>query len=146
MSQENVEIVSALQPAPGVDLAQLFRDDLLWAAVSATLAPSLAPDFECVARGVPIGEETVYEGLLGLRALWLEWLAPWRTYRTEVEEIVDLGERVVVLVRDFARHEENAHEVEQTAAAVWTVQDGKVIRADFYANRAEAIKAVGLEE
>ncbi len=28
--------------------------------------------------------------------------------------------------------------------AVWTVRDGKITRAEFYANRAEALDAVGL--
>jgi ketosteroid isomerase-like protein len=31
-------------------------------------------------------------------------------------------------------------------AAVWTFRDGKVVRFDAYADRAEALEVVGLEE
>ena len=146
MSQENVELVRALQPAPGVDVAELFRDDLSWAALSARLASSFAPDVECVTRGFPGFDDAVSVGLGGLRSLWLEWLAPWRSYRTDVEETIDLGDKVVVLVRDFARRAGGAPEVALTSAAVWTVRDGKVARVEFCADRDTALKAVGLEE
>ena len=144
MSQENVDIVLALQPAPGANMAQLFRDDLLWAAVSARLAPALAPEFKAIAHGLPDSQKV--EGVEGLRDSWLQWLAPWESYRAEVEEAIDLGERVVLLIRDYGRRTRDAHEVAITSAAVWTVHEGKVTRAEFYADRAEALKAVGLEE
>ena len=144
MSQENVDIVLALQPAPGANMVQLFRDDLLWAAVSARLAPALAPEFKAIAHGLPDSQKV--EGVEGLRDSWLQWLAPWESYRAEVEEAIDLGERVVLLIRDYGRRTRDAHEVAITSAAVWTVHEGKVTRAEFYADRAEALKAVGLEE
>ena len=144
MSQENVDIVLALQPAPGANMAQLFRDDLLWAAVSARLAPALAPEFKAIAHGLPDSQKV--EGVEGLRDSWLQWLAPWESYRAEVEEAIDLGERVVLLIRDYGRRTRDTHEVAITSAALWTVHEGKVTRAEFYADRAEALKAVGLEE
>jgi ketosteroid isomerase-like protein len=146
VSQENVELVLGLQPAPGVDLALAFRDDLLWAALSAAVAPALAADFECEVRGFLDRDEVVAEGLDGLRAVWLDWLSPWESYRTEIEDALDLGDRVVVLVRDLARRRGDTHEVPLTSAAVWSVRDGKVTRAVFYADRPSALKAVGLEE
>ena len=146
MSQENVDIVLALQPAPGANMAQLFRDDLLWAAVSARLAPALAPEFKTSAHGLPDSQVVEGEGVEGLRDGWLQWLAPWESYRAEVEEAIDLGERVVLLIRDYGRRTSDMHEVAITSAAVWTVHEGKVTRAEFYADRAEALKAVGLEE
>ena len=56
-----------------------------------------------------------------------------------------MGARVLVLVRDFARREETAPEVEFISGAVWTVQDRKIARVEFYPDRAAALKAVGLE-
>jgi hypothetical protein len=35
--------------------------------------------------------------------IWLEWLKPWVGYRSEIERVVDLGDDVLVLVRDFGR-------------------------------------------
>ncbi|HEY2181312.1 MAG TPA: nuclear transport factor 2 family protein [Solirubrobacteraceae bacterium] len=146
MSQENVEMVRGLLPAPDVDIAQLFRDDMLWAALVAAVAPALRSDFECFNRGLPGGEGRTYKGLDGLRVLWLDWLAPWATYRTEIEDAIDLGEHVLVPVRDFARPQESAQEVAFGGAAVWTVRDGKIAQIGFYTSRHEALKAVGLEE
>jgi ketosteroid isomerase-like protein len=68
------------------------------------------------------------------------------TYRAEVQEAVDLGDRVLVLVRDYARRRGSEAEPESNDAAVWTVRDGKVARAEFYPDRDEALRAVGMEE
>jgi ketosteroid isomerase-like protein len=78
--------------------------------------------------------------------MWLEWLAPWKTYRVETEEVIDLGDRVLVLVRAFGRLEGSQGEVENTSASLWTVRDRKIARVEFYVDRTEALKAVGLEE
>jgi ketosteroid isomerase-like protein len=146
MSQENVEMVLGLQPAPDVDLARLFRDDTSWAELTATLGPALTQDFECIPRGFPGNDGERSEGIEGLRAVFLEWLEPWESYRTQIEEAVDLGDRVVVLVRDFARRAQDTNEVSLRSAAIWTVRDGRVRRIEFCADRATALKAVGLEE
>jgi ketosteroid isomerase-like protein len=53
---------------------------------------------------------------------------------------------VLLLVRDYARRPGSAAELQSENAAIWTVRDGKVARAEFYPNRAEALKAVGLED
>jgi ketosteroid isomerase-like protein len=39
-----------------------------------------------------------------------------------------------------------AGEVELKASAIWTVRDGRVSRAEFFVERAEALKAAGLTE
>jgi hypothetical protein len=50
-------------------------------------------------------------GIDGLSEAWLDWLSPRETYRTEMEEARDLGERVLLLVRDFGRREGSTQEV-----------------------------------
>src|SRR5437870_686974 len=103
MSGENVELVRSFHPALDVDLARIYREDSRWAVAAAALAPHLAQDFRCVARGYLDFEGESFAGLAGLRYLWLEWLTPWTSYRAEVEEVIDLGDDVLVLVRDFGR-------------------------------------------
>ncbi len=93
-----------------------------------------------------LGAERTYSGMDGLRESWWDWLAPWATYRTEIEDVIDGGDRVLVLVFDFGRRAVGAPEVKSSNAAIWTVRDGKVARVEFYADRAVAIEAVGLEE
>lgn len=145
MSRENVELVLALQPAPDVDVAQMFREDRVWAAASAASSSITAADFDAVFWDSLRGE-TRYPGADGLREMWLDWTAPWASYRVEVEKAIDLGDRVLLLIRDFGRREGSTHEVMLRGAALWTVRDGKIARAEFFNDRAAALKAVGLEE
>jgi ketosteroid isomerase-like protein len=146
MSQENVEVVRGLMLAPDVDIAALFRDDDRWSAVVEVVAPILHSDFECTAKLFGSETRNYGRGPDGFRAFWLDWTAPWATYRTETEKITDLGDRVLQFGREFGRREGSTREVKAFNAAVWTFRDGKVVGFDAYADRAEALKAVGLAE
>ena len=144
MSEKNVELVVGLYQAPDVDFAQLVRDESRWTAWTGANAPFFHPEAESVRPGLPNGK--TYAGLDGFRDMWLEWLAPWKTYRVETEEVIDLRDRVLVLVHAFGRLEGSQGEVENTSASLWTVREGKIARVEFYVDRAEALKAVGLEQ
>ena len=100
MSQENVDVIRALIPPPDVDLALLFRDDILFQQASAALGPLIDPGIESVAafRG-----DATYAGIEGFRKMWLDWLEPWATYHSRVDDLIDAGDRVAVLIRDRAR-------------------------------------------
>jgi ketosteroid isomerase-like protein len=143
VSQENVELVRSLQPAPDVDIAQLVRDDNINARWVEAVTSVFHPDFECVMM-LRIEGPATYAGLDGLRDAWLDWTAPWAAYRTEIEQLIDAGDRVVVLVREFGRRVGGAYEVAFPAATVWSVRDGKVVRAEFFPDRARALEAAGL--
>ena len=145
MSQENVEIVRRLQPGPDVDLTELFevaRGDADVGGALGAAAPSFADDFVCIFHA--LSEEPRF-GIEGLRRSWLDWLAPWESYRTEIKELVDAGDRVAVLSRDFGRRPGMELEVHFDGCAVWTVRDAKVARAEFFpTDRAAAFEAAGL--
>jgi hypothetical protein len=61
-----------------------------------------------------------------------------------VEEIIDAGDRVLVLVRDHARRPGSDAEVELIGGGVCLVRGGKLAAIDFYASRAEAGEAAGV--
>jgi ketosteroid isomerase-like protein len=145
MSRENVELVKSLQPPPDADVAALFRDEALATAARDAAAPAFAEDFECFTT-VLGRRERRYGGLDGLRTLWLDWLEPWESYRTEIEEMIDAGDHVVVFVRDYGRRRGMTAEVPVVGAAVWTVRGGKVARIGFYPDRMAALEAAGLPE
>jgi len=147
MSQEDVELVrQLLEPFKDTDIAAIFRDEAGSAAMGAALSSVYAPDFEGTFDRGAFGR-AVYSGLDGLWAVWLDWLSPWATYRTEIENFIDAGEgRVVVLLRDYGRREGMETEVSIDGAAVWTVKNGQVARIDFYNNHADGLAAVGLAE
>jgi ketosteroid isomerase-like protein len=145
MSEENVELVRGLQPAADVDLTELFNreDEAAAETFSNELAPLFTDDFVAIFHAMSSEPRA---GLLGLRELWLDWLEPWESYRVEFERISDAGERVLLFSRDFGRRPGTAGEVELKASAVWTVRDGKVSRAEFFTERADALRAAGLAE
>ncbi len=146
MSQENVEIVRSLQPGPDVDLVALFRDDAAASGWIDTVSPFFHEDCEIVVPTLVAGESVGFVGLVGLRAAWLDWLEPWESYRVEIEDVIDSGDEVVVLPRDYGRRTGMAAEVGLMGAAVWTVRDGKVARVVFHFNRSEALEAAGVSE
>jgi ketosteroid isomerase-like protein len=144
MSQENVELVRALQPS-GVDLVAVTSGDQ---AAFGGLPDSLfGEDFSCSFTA----EDTharlgPYYGVEGLATAWHDWLEPWGRYEIHAERFLDAGDRVVAFVRIQARTHRDAVAVEHAPAAVWTLRDGKVRAIDFYLDRLEALEAVGLEE
>jgi ketosteroid isomerase-like protein len=71
-------------------------------------------------------------------------MEPWLTYRTEIRQVLDAGDRVLVLVHDYGRREGLSEEVRVDGSGVWTVRDGKIARAEFFAHRSEAFTAAGL--
>jgi ketosteroid isomerase-like protein len=146
MSHANVELVRSLLPGPDTDMVALFNDDSASGELMHAWAPLLDPDFVAV-KHFPGAEPETAQGLHGLRAGWLDWLAPWASYRTEIEEMLDLGDRVVAVICDYGRREPHAPEIALKSAVVWTVGAGRIVRAEFYTGgRSEALAAVGLAE
>jgi SnoaL-like domain len=145
MSQENVEIVRALIPPPDTDVAVLLRDDGLFGQTRAALEAFIDPAVESVAvwQG---GAARTYVGIDGFRRLWLDWLEPWTAYHVQVDDVIDAGDRVVVLVRDRARRPDTEAEVELVSGSIWQVRDGRLVRAEFFGSRAEALEAAGLRK
>jgi ketosteroid isomerase-like protein len=144
MSQENVEIVRRLHPGSGTDLVALLHDETAFQAVATAVEPFLEPDFTLETR--MLGLQATYTGLEGLRQAWIDWLEPWSSYFDELEDAVDLGDRVMLAGHHRGKRRDSEAEVEMFAAAIYTVEDGKVSHVAYYADRAEALEAAGLSE
>jgi hypothetical protein len=143
MSQENVDAVRALIPPPGTDITPLLRDDSLFDATAEALASVLHSELESVAvwQG-----GTTYSGVEGFREMWLDWLQPYAAYYTQVDEMIDVGDRVVVLVRDRGRLRNTESEVDLLAGSVWKLREGRIVRIEFCGNRKQARETAGLRE
>jgi ketosteroid isomerase-like protein len=139
-------MIRSVLAGPDADLAAVFNDDSASGELMQTMARLLDPDLVSV-KHFPGAEPEIARGLDGLRAGWLDWLAPWASYRTEIEEMIDLEDRIVSVICDYGRHEPDAQEVALKSAVVWTVGDGRIARAEFYVGgRDEALKAAGLAQ
>jgi hypothetical protein len=139
---ENADLIRAMLPSPDTDIAHLFRDEDVFQASVDAFAEIFDPELESVAAWR--GEGVTYAGIDGFRELWLDWLEPWVTYHVQVEEIIEAGNRVVVLIRDRGRRHDTDAEVELISGSVWTVRDGRIARVEFYGNRDELFDATGL--
>jgi ketosteroid isomerase-like protein len=138
MSQENVEIVRSL--ADGFQHRQherafeFYDPEIEW---DATNVGQLIPDLAGVYRG--------YEGV---RTYWRRWLSAWSDLHFEVQDVVDAGDQVVLLVgnqRQWGRHSGIATEF-PPYGMVFTFRGGKVIRWQSYPDQESALQAAGLRE
>jgi ketosteroid isomerase-like protein len=86
----------------------------------------------------------VFKGIPETREWMSDTRETWDDYEQEVEEIVDLGDHVLVVGRASARGAGSGVPVTQEFAVVWTFDGERAIRARSFPSRAEALKTVGL--
>jgi uncharacterized protein len=71
-----------------------------------------------------------------------EWTGAFEGITTEVEEMIDAGENVIVRHRMRGRGRDSGVEVDLEICQVVAVRDGKLIRMHDYSTRQEALQAV----
>ena len=91
-------------------------------------------------------EDGALYGNNAVLANYQRWNEAWEGAETTPEEVIGHGDRVFVTARFHARGRASGVEVETRLYEVYTVGDGKVLRIDEYATRAEALEAAGLRE
>jgi ketosteroid isomerase-like protein len=131
VSQENVEIVRELfervlqgerPPLPG-----LWHEDVEWHTAN-------DPD------------QDVIRGLPALTASFRDWEQAYSDLRAEPLDIKGSGDDVFVWVKVTGHGTRSGAPGEFELAYVYTLRDGMVARVVEYFDRAEALKAVELEE
>ena len=70
----------------------------------------------------------------------------WDEHRIEIERVIDAGDQVVVLQREYQRGRSSGVELVIDAAVIFTLRDGRIIRLQGYMDRAAALEAAGLSE
>ncbi|HEX2358623.1 MAG TPA: nuclear transport factor 2 family protein [Solirubrobacterales bacterium] len=149
MGERELHVVEQLQAAlPREDVVAGLLDPETQLKVADALSRFATPDFEVRMVGPErLGANSfVGEGATGFTAVWGEWTSAFQSFRIEIDETIDAGEVILSLVRISGRTRTDGVAVEQSGAAIWTVRDDKVIRAEFHLDRAGAIKAAGLSE
>ena len=68
------------------------------------------------------------------------WM-PYESYRVRIEDPIDAGDEVITVVRAKARTSRDGVLIEHSAAAAWTVRDGRVARVRFFLNPADILPA-----
>jgi ketosteroid isomerase-like protein len=62
------------------------------------------------------------------------------------EEMMDLGDRVLVCFRWHARGTQSGVEGEQSVSEICTFRDSRVVFIEYFLDHEQALKAVGLAE
>jgi ketosteroid isomerase-like protein len=133
MSEENVEVVKSL-------LAAFAERD------EAAAGTVLDPEVEIRPAIVGGPEGVVYHGHQGIRRFWNDVDAAWQEFRIEPEEFRDLGERVLVLGRAFARGEGSGIALDVPAAWLVALRERRIVEFRSFSNQEEALKAAGVSE
>jgi len=132
MSQENVETMRRALDAfnRGDKTAWLAEHDPDLVMIPAREWPENAP-------------------IRGADAVWDFYLAAtdtWDEGSTQIAEVIDSGDTLVINNRRDARGIASGANVEFSYWTVTTFRSGKPIRHEWFSNRAEALEAAGLRE
>jgi ketosteroid isomerase-like protein len=93
-------------------------------------------------------EDLIGEAFVGrerIVGLWQE-LATTLGVKFKVEEVLEAGDRVVVILFQEALGAESGAPTTLRPGQVWSFRDGKVIRVDSYYTAEQALEAAGLSE
>jgi ketosteroid isomerase-like protein len=102
------------------------------------------PDVVCDATVRPEGR--VYEGREGVAEAIRVWAGAWEDWRFELDELIDAGDRVVMVVREFARGKGSGAPVVQETFWVYTLRSGRIVHAKVLVDRNQALEAAGLTD
>jgi len=132
MSQQNVEVVRAL-----------------WAGLERGQVPFELCDEDIelrTAAEIPVADE--YRGHAGVRQWATDVWEVFSEFHNEIEETTESedGETVVTVVRTNGRMRHTGLEAKLRWAVVWTLRDGKAVRAHGYLSKTQALEAAGLRE
>ena len=133
MSQENVDVVRrSLEAYADGDLEEMLE--------------FVDPDGELHSAIIGGAEGKVYRGHEGFRRWFAESREIFEELKIELTEYRDLGDRVVAFGQIHARGRESGLELDTATGWVFTVRRGKVVRAEGFLSRADALAAAGLRQ
>jgi ketosteroid isomerase-like protein len=131
MSEENVEVVSRMYEA--------FRRGDAEAAFG-YIDPAVVTDASHRVDG------RIGHGRDELTAILGEWLGTWDDWRQEVEEMRDLGDRVLVIETQRGRGKGSGIEWEGRFGMLYELESGKITRWTIYDDLTKAMEDTGLSE
>ena len=86
-----------------------------------------------------------YRGVAGVRRWMRDLYGAWEHMELEVEELIDAGDRVVLVQCVRGRGRLSGIEIEYRPAGIWTIREGRIVRVVWFARRDEALAAMARE-
>lgn len=134
MSRENIEVVrhgyEARSAGRVIEWIQTLDPNIEWDISGYPL-----PEFPERGRGRDefVGHVTKYWSL-------------WNDYAQTVEKTFDVGDDVVVVLRERVRLRHSDELVERETATIWTIKDGVRVRFRAFEQPADALRVAGIDE
>jgi uncharacterized protein len=130
MSQQDVEDTKAAYQAFAQGdqdaAAQNFADDVQW--VTSDEVPP--------AGGTTTGKDNLLQ-------VWAQIPDFWSDFSVQPDEFIDAGDKVIVLGTQRATAKDTGQSFEARFVHVLYNRDGKVVKGEFFADSAKALKALG---
>jgi ketosteroid isomerase-like protein len=106
------------------------------------------PDVELITppQLIGLGEDSLYRGREERTAFQRKWTAEWGRFEFEVQEIIDLGDCLVLIGRMAGSGLSSGAAFESEWANLLTLSAGRVVREQYFPAHAEALEAAGLSE
>ena len=90
--------------------------------------------------------DETYRGREAAFAAYGAWIDSWEDYRRAPREVIDLGDRVLILLRESGRGKGSGVPVEARLAMLLAFRRGRVVRHQEFSDWQQALEAVGLSE
>ena len=136
-----------------------FRRALLARRIRQAYAAANRHDFDAVLLGwdrqgeyrpsaemTPPDMETSFQGHDGYLRLWRYWLDAFEDIRWDPQEILDLGQKLVVTTRQAGHGSGSGVAVSKPVFQLFELRRGLVVRQHDFLDRSSALQAAGLRE
>jgi ketosteroid isomerase-like protein len=81
-----------------------------------------------------------------LDEVFATYFSGWLDYRAEIQETIDVGDDVIVVLRETARLRGSDTGLDRELVQVWTIRNGLAVSHRVFPTKAEALDATGLSE
>jgi ketosteroid isomerase-like protein len=106
------------------------RDDM---EVARSFADPEVEVYVAQEEDLPVGLDDIYHGPDGYCQAMEEWAEAWRTWRVEVEDVVEVAQdKFLVAGRHFGEGRASGAKLERWSAALYTIRRGKILRVDMF--------------
>lgn len=91
-----------------------------------------------------IPDRAEYRGHEGFTRWLRDWAEPWSDWSMDVEEMIDAGDRVVLVLHMHAIGRASGVELDRVDSLVYGFRDGKIARLDYFNSREQGLEAAGV--
>ena len=131
-------------PTLTIDLIEMLTDTVLLESLEGLIDPEAPIEFETPYGGLLGGMGGPFFGASGFQLGWQEWLGPWESFSIRSVEITEVENNVLLLVHCVGRMSQSGQEVDNPAAAIYTIENGRAVRVRHFLDQDQARAAVGL--